>query len=171
MSTLPFLLHLVPAVGPVPWCSWPLRIDMFSSLKPSTCILGQRSLKSFKHMTTIHPWPHQLHQFPSSQCASDTSVCGNSVKLVLMLVLCSLWLIDGLHDASSMWLHDSASPSAFAYTQHGSHLFSSLKYTRCPPLCSLKLVRSCPSRLFIKSLCSLSIVLFHVLMAHMIDRL
>ena len=129
MITLPFLLHLVPALGPVSWCSWPLRIDMFSSLKPSTCILGQRSLKSCKHMTSIHPWSHQV---PSSQSASDTSVCGNSVNLVLVLVLCFLWLIDGLHDASSMWLHDPAFPSPFAYTQHSSHLFSSLKYTRCP---------------------------------------
>ena len=102
MITLPFLLHLVPALGPVPWCSWPLRIDMFSSLKPSTCILRQRSLKSCKHVTSIHPWSHQRHQVPSSQSASDTSVCGNSVNLVIMLVLCFLWLFDGLHDASSM---------------------------------------------------------------------
>lgn len=67
-----------------------------------------------------------------TKCLRHLGVCGNSVKLVLMLVLCFLWLIDGLHDASSMWLHDPASPTAFALTQHSSHLFSSLKYTRCP---------------------------------------
>ena len=132
MITLPFLLHLVPALGPVPWCSWPLRIDMFSSLNPSTCILGLRSLKSCKHMTSIHPWSHQLHQFPSSQSASDTSVCGNSVTLVLMLVLCFLWLFDGLHDASSMCYMILLPPPLLLIHSTAPIFFSSLKYTRCP---------------------------------------